>query len=66
MQDHLQKHPQSEEVIDSYIQTAKRAKPLICLIYQQIGILARDTIKGREQALILSDRAEYTDQTNST
>jgi len=41
------KHPQSEEVNHSYIQTAKRATPLICLIYQQIGILARDTIKRR-------------------
>jgi hypothetical protein len=65
MQDHLQKHPQSEGVIHSYIQTAKHASLLICLIYQQIGILARDTIKRREQAPILSDRAEYTDQTNS-
>jgi hypothetical protein len=42
MQDHLQKHLQSEEMIQFYIQTAKLDTRAICLICQQIGFLARE------------------------
>jgi quinol monooxygenase YgiN len=42
MQDHLQKHLQSEEMIQFYIQTAKLDTRPIRLICQQIGFLAKE------------------------
>jgi hypothetical protein len=40
MQDHLQKHLQPAQVNESYIQASKLDALPICLIQQQIGILA--------------------------
>ena len=42
MQAHLQQYRQSEEMIQLYIQTAKLDTLPICLIQQEIDILARN------------------------